>query len=84
MAEERRSCFIAVAQVVAGIAAAAMTKGLLPGDRVLFNVGLSEGISIVQGLFLEMFLTAQLLIAIFLLATEVGPRPNIPQGPLHY
>ena len=65
-----RAIFIFVAQVVAGIAAAAAVKGLVPGDVVLFVVNLSPGVSKVQGLFLEMFFTLLLVFAILMLAAE--------------
>jgi hypothetical protein len=59
-------------QIIAGIAAAGVAKGLIPGHQVLFSVTLGEGTSIAQGLFLEMFLTTQLVLAVLLLAAEVG------------
>jgi aquaporin related protein len=61
-----------ISQIVAGIAAAGVAKGLVPSHQVLFDVRLGKDTSITQGLFLEMFVTAQLLLAVFLLAAEVG------------
>ncbi|KAH8895453.1 aquaporin-like protein [Thozetella sp. PMI_491] len=56
-------------QIAAGIAAAAMTKALLPGPLLVANT-LGGGATIVQGLFLEMFLTAQLVLTVYFLAVE--------------
>jgi hypothetical protein len=67
-----RSVFIFVSQIVGAIAAAAVIKGIIPGDEILFNVELSAGTAIVQGLFLEMFLTAELVFTILMLAAEVS------------
>ncbi|CAG9942435.1 unnamed protein product [Clonostachys rosea f. rosea IK726] len=64
-----RALCIVPAQLVAGIAAAAVTDGLLPGPLGVANA-LSNGTSIVQGLFLEMFLTAQLVLTVYFLAVE--------------
>lgn len=65
-----RCCVMFVSQICAGIVAAAVAKGLVPGHQVLFNVSMGGGTSVVQGLFLEMFLTAQLVMAAFFLAVE--------------
>jgi len=65
-----RSVFIFVSQILGAIAAAAVVKGLIPGNDVLFNVNLAPGTTITQGLFLEMFLTAELVFAILMLAAE--------------
>lgn len=54
---------------MAAIAAAAVADGLIPGPLTVGNK-LSDGVSIVRGLFLEMFLTAQLVLTIYFLAVE--------------
>ena len=59
------------AQLVGAIAAGFAVKRLIPGDDVLFGVKLAPGVSIVQGFFLEMFLTFELVITILMLAGEV-------------
>lgn len=64
-----RGILIIVAQILAGISAAAVISALLPGPLAV-RTSLSGGTSIVQGLFIEMFLTAQLVFTIFMLATE--------------
>ena len=60
-----------VSQIVAGIAAAGVAKGLLPGHQVLFSVTKGPGTSVSQALFLEMFLSTQLVLAVLVLASEV-------------
>ncbi len=67
-----RSVFIFVSQILGGIAAAGVIKGILPGDQVLFNVQLQQDTSIAQGLFLEMLLTTELVFTILMLAAEVS------------
>lgn len=64
-----RALAIIPTQLVAGIAAAAVTKGLIPGPLLVRNA-LSDDMSIVRGLFLEMFLTAQLVLTVYFLAVE--------------
>ncbi|KAI9745027.1 MAG: hypothetical protein M1818_001305 [Claussenomyces sp. TS43310] len=65
-----RSVFIFVAQIIAGIAAAGLAEGLVPESSVMFDVALSPTTSIVRGLFLEVFCTAQLIFAVLMLAAE--------------
>ncbi|KAK0756221.1 hypothetical protein N5P37_011136 [Trichoderma harzianum] len=64
-----RGLLIFPAQIVAGIAAAAVTDALLPGPLLVANK-LASGTSISRGLFIEMFLTAQLVITVYFLAVE--------------
>ncbi|RFU80926.1 aquaporin-2 [Trichoderma arundinaceum] len=64
-----RGLLIFPTQIVAGIAAAAVTDALLPGPLLVANK-LSSGTSISRGLFIEMFLTAQLVITVYFLAVE--------------
>ena len=60
---------IFIAQLLGAIVAAAVVSGLFPGPlRVLTR--LSGGTSIARGLFIEMFLTAELVFTIFMLAVE--------------
>ncbi|CBQ73227.1 related to aquaporin [Sporisorium reilianum SRZ2] len=60
---------LTIAQFAGGIAAAALADGILPG-RINARTTLANGTSVVQGFWLEFFLTAQLILAIFLLAAE--------------
>ncbi|PNY25356.1 Aquaporin-1 [Tolypocladium capitatum] len=64
-----RALMVFVTQLVAAIAAAAVVDGLLPGPLGVTNK-LSNGTNIPQGLFLEMFLTSQLVLTVFFLAVE--------------
>jgi aquaporin related protein len=64
-----RGLFLFVAQILGGITAAAIVSCLFPGP-ITFRTSLSGGTSIVQGLFIEMFLTAELVFTIFMLAAE--------------
>lgn len=65
------SLLIFIAEMIAGILAAALVKGLLPEFQVLFTCQLGPETSIAQGLFLEVFLTAQLVFAMMMMAAEV-------------
>lgn len=64
-----RACFLFLAQMVGGIAASAMVRFMFPTE---FNVRttLAGGTSLVQGVFIEAFLTAELVFTIFMLAKE--------------
>ena len=64
-----RGVLIVISQILGGIAAAAVVDALTPGP-LLVRTALAGGTSVVQGLFIEMFLTAQLVFAIFMLAAE--------------
>lgn len=64
-----RGLLVVIAQILAGIAAAAVVDGLCPGPLAV-RTSLSGGTTPTQGLFIEMFLTAQLVFTIFMLATE--------------
>ncbi|TGZ83476.1 aquaporin-like protein [Ascodesmis nigricans] len=57
------------AQMLGGMAAAGLVKCLFPGN---LDVGtkLSAGTSVAQGLFIEMFITAELVFTVFMLAAE--------------
>ncbi|KAI1107362.1 aquaporin-like protein [Jackrogersella minutella] len=64
-----RGPLVIFSQIVGGIAAAAVILALTPKPlNVLTSLG--GGTSVVQGLFIEMFLTAQLVFTIFMLAAE--------------
>jgi len=64
-----RGALVIVAQILGGIAASAVISALLPGDLNV-RTSLGGGTSVVRGLFIEMFLTAQLVFTIFMLAAE--------------
>jgi hypothetical protein len=62
-----RSGLIFLAQIAGGICAAAVVSCLFPGPLSV-ETTLGGGTSISQGLFIEMFLTAQLVFVIIMLA----------------
>lgn len=62
-----RGLFVFPAQLVGGIAAAGVVSALFPGP-LNCATRLGGGASISQGLFIEMFLTAQLVLVIIMLA----------------
>ncbi|ODO07194.1 aquaporin rerated protein, other eukaryote [Cryptococcus wingfieldii CBS 7118] len=64
-----RGALLAVAQILGGMTGAAIADALVPGH---LNAGtaLGGGASIAQGLFIEVFLTALLMLTIFFLAAE--------------
>ena len=64
-----RGLFLFIAQMISGICAAAVVSALFPGPLVVDTV-LNNGTSTAQGLFIEMFLTAELLITVLMLAAE--------------
>ena len=64
-----RAAHVFVAQMVAAIAAAGVVQGLFPGDLNV-NTALAAGTTSAQGVFIEMFLTAELVFVIFMLAGE--------------
>lgn len=64
-----RGVLLCIAQVLGGITAAAICSALFPGPLTV-RTSLGGGTSVVQGLFIEMFLSAELVFTIFMLAAE--------------
>lgn len=64
-----RSALLFVSQIAGGIAGAALTRALLPMETGI-RTTLRRSTSIPQGLFLEMFLTAELVFTIIMLVAE--------------
>jgi len=64
-----RGALLTVSQILGGITGAAIIQALTPGTLNV-RTTLGGGTSVVQGLFIEMFLTALLMLAILLLAAE--------------
>ncbi|KAL2157090.1 hypothetical protein VTH06DRAFT_7046 [Thermothelomyces fergusii] len=64
-----RLLVVVVAQFLGGIAAAAVVSALFPGPMVVATT-LGGGANVAQGLFIEVFLTAQLVFVIIMLAAE--------------
>ncbi|GAA6001372.1 uncharacterized protein JCM10292_007038 [Rhodotorula paludigena] len=64
-----RAALLTISQILGGITGAALVQALLPGTLNVRTL-LAPGVSVARGLFLEMFLTAMLMLTIFLLAAE--------------
>lgn len=64
-----KASLLAASQLLAGIAAAGLVSTLFPRPLSV-STSLSTETSVVRGLFIEMFLTAQLVFCIFMLAAE--------------
>ncbi|QUC22603.1 uncharacterized protein UV8b_06844 [Ustilaginoidea virens] len=64
-----RALMIVPTQIVAGICAAAVADAITPGPLTVANA-LGGGTNKTQGVFLEMFLTAQLVLTVYFLAVE--------------
>jgi len=64
-----RGGLLFVTQILGGMTAAALVSCMFPGELNV-RTTLGGGTTIVQGLFIEMFLTAQLVFTIFMLAAE--------------
>lgn len=64
-----RGALLFVAQILGGLTAAALVSCMFPG-RLNVQTTLGGGTTVAQGLFIEMFLTAQLVFTIFMLAAE--------------
>ncbi|KAI9566847.1 aquaporin-like protein [Boletus coccyginus] len=64
-----RFALFCIAQMAGAIAASAILYGLTPGPLSV-NTFLQQGINLAQGVFIEMFITAVLVIAVLMLAAE--------------
>ncbi|EXJ85454.1 aquaporin rerated protein, other eukaryote [Capronia coronata CBS 617.96] len=64
-----RGGLVFIAQMLGAMASAGIVKALFPGPLAV-TTSLSGGTSKARGLFIEMFLTAQLVFTIFMLAAE--------------
>ncbi|KAF9700971.1 hypothetical protein EKO04_000347 [Ascochyta lentis] len=65
-----RGLILFPAQLLAGMCAAGLVQCMFPGDISLTNTTLSPGTSIAQGVFIEMFMTAELVFVVLMLAAE--------------
>jgi len=72
----RRFLMFSIAQIAGAIAAAAIIRALTP-DPLLVGISLSPRVNKPQGLFIEMFATAFLVLSILMLTAE---RPFIAGG----
>lgn len=64
-----RGGLLFIAQMLGALCAAGVVSALFPSDLAV-STQLGGGTNIAQGLFIEMFLTVQLLFTIFMLAAE--------------
>jgi len=64
-----RAALVFLAQMIAAITAAGVVQGLFQGPLNV-NTALASGTTSAQGVFIEMFLTAELVFVIFMLAAE--------------
>lgn len=64
-----RGALLFIPQMLGGMVAAALVKCMFPG-ALSVQTKLTGGTSIAQGLFIEMFLTAELLLTVLFLAAE--------------
>ena len=64
-----RGLVLVIAQILGGVTAAGICSALFLGPLTV-RTGIGGGTSITQGLFIEMFLTAELVFTIFMLAAE--------------
>ena len=64
-----RGLILFPAQMLGGMIAAALVSCMFPGPLKV-ETSLTPGVSIAQGLFIEMFCTAELVITILMLAAE--------------
>lgn len=65
-----RGLILFPAQLLGAIVAAALVSAMFPGDIASVKTTLEPGVSITQGLFIEMFLTCNLIITVLMLAAE--------------
>ncbi|PYH85527.1 aquaporin rerated protein [Aspergillus uvarum CBS 121591] len=65
-----RCAFLLPVQILGGIVAAALVSCMFPGPITAVQTRLNADTSITQGLFIEMFLTALLIVTILMLAAE--------------
>lgn len=65
-----RALFLVPAQFLASMCAGGLVSCMFPGDIASTNTTLGGGTSIAQGLFIEMFMTAELVFVVLMLAAE--------------
>lgn len=68
-----------IVQLLAAICAAALVSALTPGPLLVAN-GLASNVSRSRGVFIEAFLTAQFVLAVFLLCRPPRPHPFAAAG----
>lgn len=86
-----RGALLFFVQILGGMTAAALVACMFPHQgKINVRTTLGGGTSVAQGLFIEMFLTAQLVFTIFMLAAEkhkgtfIAPVGMLAQLDTHY
>ncbi|KAF5238492.1 hypothetical protein FAUST_5549 [Fusarium austroamericanum] len=65
-----RALFLFPSQIIAAMCAGGLVNAMFPGSASIANTTLGPNTSIAQGVFLEMFFTAQLVFVVLMLAAE--------------
>lgn len=65
-----RAALLFPVQLIASMCAGGLVQAMFPGDVKNVNTLLAPGVSIAQGVFIEMFLTMILLFTVLMLAAE--------------
>jgi aquaporin related protein len=65
-----RGLFLFLSQILAGMSAGGLVSCMFPGSIASTNTELSPGTSVTQGVFIEMFMTAELVFVVLMLAAE--------------
>ena len=65
-----RGLILFPAQILAAMCAGGLVSCMFPGDIANTSTTLSPGTSIAQGVFIEMFMTAELVFVVLMLAAE--------------
>lgn len=65
-----KGVLLAAAQLLGGVAAAGVAKALVPGHTLAVRTTLAPDVTVAQGFFVEFFLTAELALAVFMIAVE--------------
>ena len=65
-----RALFLFIAQLLACMCAGGLVSCMFPGEIAAVNTTLSPNTSIAQGVFIEMFMTAELTFVVLMLAAE--------------
>ena len=72
-----RSLFLFPAQLIAAMCAGGVVQAMFPGTIAATNTSLSPSTSIAQGVFIEMFMTAELVFVVLMLAGVVTHGLNL-------
>ncbi|KAF2496245.1 aquaporin [Lophium mytilinum] len=65
-----RGLILFPAQIIAAMCAGGLVSCMFPGDIASTNTTLAPGVSIASGVFIEMFMTAELVFVVLMLAVE--------------